>query len=126
MAELLSKHVRWVRALARSLVRDDHLAEDLAQDALVAALEHPPRDPSRLTPWLSRVLENGWRQIARGEGRRRSREAERALAEGSQAAAAGAAESLAPDRALLDALEALEEPYRAAIVLRFLRELPPR
>jgi DNA-directed RNA polymerase specialized sigma24 family protein len=45
--EALLAHAGWVRGLALQLVRDAAEAEDLAQDTLVAALEHPPQRPSR-------------------------------------------------------------------------------
>ena len=39
--ELLA-HREWVRRMAGSLARDDAEADDLAQEAWVTALEHPP------------------------------------------------------------------------------------
>ena len=40
-ADLLAQHADWMRALARSLVKDAHIADDLAQDTMVKALEAP-------------------------------------------------------------------------------------
>ena len=57
-SELLQKHVGWLRALARELVSDPELAEDLTQDTLVIALQRPPRDDNAVRSWLSRVLRN--------------------------------------------------------------------
>lgn len=69
----------WLRALARKLVVDEHLAEDLAQDAVVRALEQRGgARPSRA--WLASVLCNGLSHFARGEGHRRAREQRRAIA----------------------------------------------
>src|SRR5262245_37649420 len=56
--EDLLAHAGWLRSLARSLVRDAAVAQDLAQDTLVAALRHPPADDRPLRPWLARVLRN--------------------------------------------------------------------
>lgn len=39
-AELL-EHMAWVRQLARSLVRDENLAEDLTQEVWIRAQGHP-------------------------------------------------------------------------------------
>jgi DNA-directed RNA polymerase specialized sigma24 family protein len=38
-AEALLGQVSWVRALARRLIRDPEIAEDVAQDALLVALD---------------------------------------------------------------------------------------
>src|SRR5688572_22196714 len=73
-AALLGEHVGWLRELARHLCADAHLAEDLAQEACVAALEAPPREGSKLRPWLATVLRNELRQRARGGARRDARE----------------------------------------------------
>ncbi|NUP98054.1 MAG: hypothetical protein HUU28_18000, partial [Planctomycetaceae bacterium] len=48
----------WVRRLARALVSDPDAAEDVAQQALVAALERPPKADRPLRPWLRVVVEN--------------------------------------------------------------------
>ena len=40
--EQLLEHVGWLRGLARRLVRDDDLAEDLVQETLLTAVERPP------------------------------------------------------------------------------------
>src|SRR5687768_3275402 len=63
--ERLLEQTAWIRALARSLVADAHLAEDLAQDACVAALERPPADAGNLRGWLAAVVRNLHRQVVR-------------------------------------------------------------
>ena len=40
--EDLLRHSAWVQALARTLVRDADLAEDLVQETWLAALRRPP------------------------------------------------------------------------------------
>lgn len=50
----LGAELAFVRALARELVYDEHEAEDVAQDALVAGLSHAPRDTLSLRAWLAR------------------------------------------------------------------------
>ncbi|MEM7308659.1 MAG: sigma-70 family RNA polymerase sigma factor [Planctomycetota bacterium] len=64
----------WLRALARRLARDGAAADDLAQGALVAALEHPPRPGRPLRPWLAAVVRNLARATRRSDGRRQLRE----------------------------------------------------
>ena len=64
--------VEWVKSLARSMLRDDPVAaEDLAQQALLVALENPP--PRRTTPraWLRAVMWNLRNRSHRAETRRR-------------------------------------------------------
>src|SRR5262245_11994197 len=78
--ELLLRESAWLRALARSLVADVHQAEDLAQDTLVAALEHPPqRRGTSLRAWLGTVARNFARMRARTQASagRRERDAAR-------------------------------------------------
>ena len=53
----------WVRALARSLVRDEGAAEDLFQDTWVAALRSPPSERGALRGWLARVTRHlAWKR----------------------------------------------------------------
>ncbi len=123
--ELLSAQVASLRALARSLVRDAHLADDAVQDTLVLALERPPRDPERLRPWLARVLRRRLRAAWRSGAARGARE----RAHGAPDEPLAADElvlHLHTQRALAEELLALDEPYRAAILLRFYEDLPPR
>jgi DNA-directed RNA polymerase specialized sigma24 family protein len=56
-AELL-RHQGFVRRLARELVRDASLADDLAQEAWVWALERPPRLAGAARAWFRTVLRN--------------------------------------------------------------------
>ena len=55
VAELCA-HTGWLRALARGLVNDEALAEDLVQESLLRAVEQPPRRPGALGAWLRTVL----------------------------------------------------------------------
>lgn len=115
----------WVRALARRLVRDEAAAEDLAQETLVLALDAAPTRVRSWRAWLSTVLHNARAQDARAEGRRQQRE--RACARSvAQSAEPVVAEQLKLHRALVDAVEALAEPYRSTVWLRFFEDLPPR
>jgi RNA polymerase sigma-70 factor (ECF subfamily) len=114
----------WVRDLAQRLVSDAHLAEDLAQETMAAALEHPPAEELKLRPWLARVLRNFLNQFARREGRRRLRE--EAAARYDAEDPDELARQVAVHHELSGAVLELDEPYRTAIVLRYFRELPPR
>jgi RNA polymerase sigma-70 factor (ECF subfamily) len=120
-SERLLAQAGWVRALARRLVLDEALAEDVVQDTWVAALERPPGADGRggLRAWLAAVARN----LAL---RRRRRELARAAVERAAArreSIGGGEEELERmqlQRALVDAVLALEEPYRSAVVLRHL------
>lgn len=117
----LHRLTRQLRRLARSLVACEAEAEDLVQEAWVAALAHPPRDRSRLGNWLAVALRNRARSRALKGARREARE--RAVA---RCEAEPAEDRLVASRTLLDAVDQLEEPFRSAVVHRFLDGLPPR
>lgn len=124
----LLEHLDWVRRLARSLVRDANVADDLVQDAWLAALRHPPPADRPRRPWLARVLRNALLQRERRE-RTRSVHEERALESRTKSA------SLPSDVELLERLElarrlaahvaALEPAYRRVLLLRYFEELAP-
>jgi DNA-directed RNA polymerase specialized sigma24 family protein len=73
--EALLSHSDFVRGLTRSLLFDLHGADDLAQGAWVAALEHPPGPGANLRAWLGGVVRNLARQRARADARRAGRRA---------------------------------------------------
>ncbi len=123
--ELLLDQVSWIRRLARELVSDRELAEDLVQETCVVALEHRPRDASKLRGWLRSVLRNLARERRRSDSRRLLRE-ERGARSEAQEATDRLVERVALQRELVGAVLELDEPYRSAILLRFFEELPPR
>lgn len=113
---------RWIRRIARRLAGDPHRAEDLAQDAWVAALSAETR-PERTGPWLAGVLRNLQRQTRRGDVRRTDRE-ERTAREEVEPSAADVAGELMLRKHVTECLLELDEPYRTAVFLRYYRELP--
>ncbi|MEM9801598.1 MAG: sigma factor, partial [Planctomycetota bacterium] len=64
--------VAWLQRLARRLVRDECLADDMAQEAVLAALRAGRADAPRA--WWIGVVRNLARDEARSAGRRRARE----------------------------------------------------
>ena len=123
---LVLEHAPYVRALARALVFDRHLARDLEQDVLLAALENAPRDPRSLKGWLAALVRNLASKAHRSRARRVERESRAARPED---AVPSPAEILAREdlrRWLLEHLVALDEPLRSVMILRFAEELPPR
>ena len=121
----LLAQTEWIRALARGLAADVHLAEDLVQDAWVAALERPPRDDRPLRGWLATVLRNRWRDLGRERGWRERRERAAARDE-ALPSAHELVERAAVQRTLVEAVLELEEPYRSTVLLRFFEGLPQR
>lgn len=72
-AEAFSELVRRYRAraygLARKLTNDDHMAEDVVQDALIRAFMHlgSLMDTSRFLPWLQKIVRNqAYMKLRRG------------------------------------------------------------
>ena len=111
----------WLRRLAVALVGKDR-AEDLAQDVMVQALgQQPPGEPRALRAWLRTVAR---RMASRG----RSQEKSRNFAEGAGARPEGI-EDLTQQRLELHgrlnkAILDLPAPYRTALALRYLEDLP--
>lgn len=119
-----STDLRWLAGLARALLRDEHGAEDLAQDAAVAALQRPwPLGISKRV-WLASVLRRLAARHHRSKDRRLRRESMVARPE----ALPDSAELL--ERAevaecLVAATRELREPFRRCLLLRFLEGLSP-
>lgn len=118
----------WLRALSRGLVRDHFAADDLAQEAWLAALRAqsgshaaPPDGVARRT-WLTGVLRNlAWKQ-QRTQLRRSARE--RAGARAESLPSSGELVARADmQRALSEAIVALDEPFRTTILLRYMEDL---
>ncbi len=123
-ASLLA-HGPFLRGLARALLFDAALAEDAVQETWVAALRGGPRWGSDPRPWLAAVTRNLSLRLRRGEGRRAQRERAAARAE-SLPSTAEIVEREAARREVVEAVLALEEPCRSAVLLRYLEELPLR
>ncbi|MFT7486034.1 MAG: RNA polymerase sigma-70 factor (ECF subfamily), partial [Candidatus Paceibacteria bacterium] len=123
-AEIL-EHTGWLRTLARQLVRDPHTADDVVQNTLMAALawEGVPREGLR--NWLAGVARNTARQMARGESRRKYRQAKAAAAE-ALPSTGEMVELVESQQFLAKAVLDLDEPYRTTIFLRFFDGLSPK
>lgn len=114
-------HAHWPTAhrAAYLVVHDAALAEDVAQEAFLAAIRNLDRFDRRrpFGPWLHRIVVNRAIDAARARALRRESE----LVEGS----ASAEDRSPPDSSVLRALAALPPEQRAVIVLRHLLGYPP-
>lgn len=110
----------WPRAhrAAYLVVHDAALAEDIAQEAFLAAIRNLDRFDRRrpFGPWLHRIVVNRAIDAARARALRGELE----LHEG-----AAAAELERPDRAVLEALAGLPPDQRGLVVLRHLLGYTP-
>ncbi len=115
----------WIRSLARRLARDAAEADDLVQETLVSALENPPDRGQPRRAWLAIVVANAARALRRSGSRREARERVAARPEALPSTAELVERALV-QRELVEAVLALDEPYREIVLLRFYEGLPPR
>jgi len=114
----LLAHSDWLSALAHGLVRDPAVAEDLVQDTWHAALRAPRTEVRNERGWLATLLANLARARARGEHARRDRELRFASDERIDGPDA-LVERAEAQRRLLGFVLALDEPYRATLLARY-------
>jgi len=116
--ELLLSHAAFLKSIARSLVLDDGQADDVVQEAYLAALQKPPPTGPN-SAWLGKVARNLSLMLRRGEGRRGQRERAVARPEPVLDTPAEMAMRVEVQRKVAEAVEALAEPYRSAIMHHF-------
>lgn len=132
--ELLLRHAGLVRGLARRLLRDEALAEDVAQETWIAALARWPRSAAAdgseqgVRAFLARTARRiAQRSLTRGR-HRREREQSVARPEASGEVRAEEDEA-ALRRETLDrihrAVLEMEEPFRETLLLRFYGQATP-
>jgi RNA polymerase sigma-70 factor (ECF subfamily) len=121
-----SANLRWARNLAGALVRDPHAADDLTQDVWTSALQRPPSDT---VPWQAAIatrLRNAAVSFHRARSRRQQRERLAARTENVEDMTIETDERLALVRHVVDLVDALPEPYRSVIRLRYLDDMMPQ
>ena len=110
----------WVLALAKRLARDQAAAEDIAQGALVLALERRPAIGGGLRPWLAKVVGRLARRTVRSDVRRQDREAQAAPALGSKSVGTDEVlERFELQQELARRVDSLQKPYRGVLIRRY-------
>jgi DNA-directed RNA polymerase specialized sigma24 family protein len=99
----LVRHARFIRTLARQLLRGDEGGEDVVQETYLAALRRPPQESHSLRPWLSRVARNIVYRQHRADTARRRRETLQLV---------------------VTAVRGLDEPYRRTVIQHYYEGLP--
>lgn len=122
---LLRKEAGFARHLARSLLFDDQLADDVVQQAWLTAIERPPAHRTSVRGWFLTVVRNLALKALRSRQRRSAREKHAARGELVESTAKSV-EREHVLRAMTDAVLALDEPYRRTVLARFFDDLPPR
>ncbi|MGC1165307.1 MAG: RNA polymerase sigma factor [Solirubrobacterales bacterium] len=119
LADLYLAHWRRAHRAAYLVVHDSAAAEDIAQDAFLAAVDALDRFDRRrpFAPWLHRIVVNRAIDWARREALRRKVDDPEAQA------AADPSEALGDE--LMEALAELPPDQRAVVVLRHLLEYTP-
>lgn len=117
--EDLLRHWGWMRALARSLVRDESQAEDAVQETFLRAVRSPPRREEALGAWLRTVLGRCVSRSRAEEKGRRRREALAAREERLHHEPGHDIETLEIQRLLIEEVLRLDEPCRSTVLLRF-------
>ncbi len=117
--KLLMKHRSFMVAIARQLLDDSHQAEDVAQDAILAALEKDSVGGAT-RGWFGAVARNLARLRIRRQARRLRRE--RLVA---QPEAYDSSDQLAHvelQRQIADEVLRLAEPYRSTVIARYFED----
>src|SRR5262245_19481219 len=110
----------WVRALARSLILDPDVTDDVLQEVCLLALQEAPRQARtgpRLRAWLATATRTLARHVRRADDRRARRE-QAAAAHEALPSTSDVAEQREALRNLVDAITSLDEPYYTAVVER--------
>lgn len=122
--QALLSHTVWVRRLAGQLVAGA-LADDVAQETLMAAWVRPPQERADLRGWLAQVARRTAARLRRREARQSVREQRAALGEALEPTDELVARAEL-ERSLVDAVLALDEPWRRTVLLRWFDGRPPR
>jgi RNA polymerase sigma factor (sigma-70 family) len=122
--ENLLRHRAWVRGVARALVRGDQDADDLEQEAWLAAVNAPPPEGGSPRAWLGTVLRRTAAKVRLRDERREKRE-QASARDGAMKSPAELVAAAEMHERVVRAVLALPEPYRAAVLWRYFEGLSP-
>ncbi len=122
--QILLAHTQSLRAIARSLLRNEADVEDVLQETWLAALRAKPDDGRPLGGWLATVTRN--LSLMRLRSRRRQAKHEpQARRPAEPDAPTEVAQRFETARLLAEAVAALDDPYRETVLLRYFENLTP-
>lgn len=122
--DFVLEHSGFVRALARELVFDEELARDVEQETWLAALSNTPSGGSPRA-WLATLVRNIAFKAWRGKLRRSDRELAVAREPRAVPTPAELLDRENSRREIVEAVVALDEPWRSALIARYFEELSP-
>ena len=116
--ELLLQDMTWLKSLATRLATDRDDADDLVQEAVIAAWRRQPDTTRPIRAWLTKVVRDLARMKIRSENRRAARHA---LADDAHPAATPheLVAQVQLYKHLAELVIQLDEPYRSTIIARF-------
>lgn len=123
-APLIAAHAGSLRTLVLALARDRHEADEIEQETWLRALTAPPTSFERFGGWLATVARGFASKRRRSQRRRETHE--HAYAAGRELAGSVDASRADTLRAVVEALLALDEPYRSTVWQRYFEGLAPR
>ncbi len=126
-ALLVRKYQSLAYGLAFSLVGDFATAEDICQDAFIAAYRNLGRlrEPERFAPWLKRIVGNRATEFLRGNKRMHSAVKNKGISAEAQGPLDTAEQNLEQaefDRQIRDVLMQLPQKSRTALSLRYVAD----
>lgn len=124
--DALLAHRSFVAQLARSLLKDGNDADDVAQQTWRSVVEHGDEPIANPRGWLARITRHHAFNLVRGRNRRQRRDAAVAGASFAACDPASIAERVELTERVVRAVLALEEPYRATLLLRFYDDMSTR
>ncbi len=124
---ILLEDLRWLRALARRLTSDSHLADDAVQaTASIALAQGRAGSPQAPRAWLATVLRHWLGRHGRREQARNRRERDGRTGPETAPDSSDTLQRAETQHRLAAAVLQLGEPYRSTVLMRFFDGLPPR
>jgi RNA polymerase sigma-70 factor (ECF subfamily) len=127
-ALLVDRHERMALGLAYAIVQDPDAAADVTQEAFIRAWRkiRTLDAPARFSGWLAEIVRNAATDHQRRNGRRKLHPLEELELEETRPSPADALDERETDQRLGEAIEALDELSRTAVVLRYYQGLSSR